>query len=159
MANQSMSGKTNFNTDPNHVYYDLQIFNNDTVGTTANVPVQFTETRNSTILANPSEYFLSIARFSLDTPSLPVFIPEVETSLIRNPIITNPLSPFFGQQDPNLLVYQVAFFNSTAANNAGQAINIPIRYFPDFNTTVQPPKNLDINAVSSKYYWVYQSVE
>ena len=144
MASQTMSGKTNYNTDPNHIYYNLQAYNNDTIGSSTNVPVKFEETRTSTILANPSEYFLSIQRFSLDTPSLPVFIPEVETDPAFNPT-----------QDPNILVYQVSFYFNNGVSTA-QPITYPIRYRNNFDPTVSPPPVLDVNAISDRYYWVNQ---
>jgi hypothetical protein len=103
MSSQSMSGKTNYNTDPNHIYYNLSLFNNDNIGTSYSVPVRFQETRTSTILANPSEYFLSIQRFHIDTPSLPVFMPEVETSLQFNP-----------SQDPDQLIYTIAIYQANS---------------------------------------------
>jgi len=142
MANQTIAGKTNYNTDPNHIYYNLQAYNNDTVGSSQAVPVRFTETRTSTILANPSEYFLSIIRFHLDTPNLPLFLPTPETSLVYNP----------APQNKNLLVYQMAVYNIGT-----NTVNIiPIIFSPQLNNTVTPPPVLDINALSNPYYFVYQ---
>jgi hypothetical protein len=144
MSSQSMSGKTNYNTDPNHIYYNLQLFNNDTVGASNSTPVRFQETRTSTILANPSEYFLSIQRFHIDTPSLPVFMPEVETSPIYNPT-----------QDPDQLIYQVALYPQLSDL---PPLIIPIKYVGKagntFNKDVRPPSRLDVNALSNPYYFV-----
>lgn len=137
-----MSGKTNYNTDPNHIYYNLTLYNNDNLGTSSSVPVRFSETRTSTILANPSEYFLSIQRFHIDTPSLPVFMPEVETDITLNPT-----------QDPNQLIYYIAIYQQ---NSTAGPYLIPIRYNNSFNPTVLPPSQLDINAVSNPYYFVYE---
>jgi hypothetical protein len=92
-------------------------------------------------LANPSEYFLSIIRFHLDTPNLPLFLPTPETALVFNPL-----------QDPNLLVYQLAIYQ--ANSNLAPWI-IPIKFSPQFNT-LPPPATLDINALSNPYYYVYQ---
>lgn len=137
-----MSSKTNYNTDPNHIYYNLQAYNNDTIGASTNVPVKFEETRTSTILANPSEYFLSIQRFSIDTPSLPVFLPEVETD-----------PKFNVGQDPNVLIYWVAFYQQGTAT---QPVTFPIIFNKSFNPTQPPPAILNINAISDKYYFVNQ---
>lgn len=142
MSSQTMSGKTNFNTDPNHIYYNLTLFNNDNIGTSESVPVRFQETRTSTILANPSEYFLSIQRFHIDTPSLPVFMPEVETSLVFNPT-----------QNPNQLIYSLAIYRQ---NSVSPPFIIPITFSNQLNKTVLPPSQLDINAVSNPYYFVYE---
>jgi len=141
MSSQSLSGKTNYNTDPNHIYYNLQLYNNDNVGSSNAVPVRFQETRTSTILANPSEYFLSIQRFSIDTPSLPVFMPEVETSPIYNPT-----------QNPNQLIYQIAIYQQ---NSLQGPFIFPINFSNQLNI-VPPPQNLDVNAVSDPYYFVYE---
>ena len=142
MSSQTMSGKTNYNTDPNHIYYNLQAYNNDCVGVSNNVPVKFEETRTSTILANPSEYFLSIQRFTIDTPSLPLFMPEVETDIAFNPT-----------QDPNQLIYWVAFYKKASTN---PPIAFPIMFSPSFSPTVPPPAKLDVNAISDRYYFVSQ---
>ena len=145
MSSQSMSGNANYNTDPNHLYYDLQLLNNDTVGAGEILPVRFTETRTSTILANPSEYFLSIQRFSLDTPSLPVFLPEVET---RTDIGYNVNS------NPDQLVYKMAVYEWGS--------NIPpvmasVIYSNQYDVTVNiPVAPFDAETLSNQYYFVYQ---
>jgi len=144
MANQTIAGKTNYNTDPNHIYYNLQAYNNDTIGSSQSVPVRFTETRTSTILANPSEYFLSIIRFHLDTPNLPLFLPTPETSTVYNPT-----------QNINQLVYQIAIYKGGTTDAPDI---IPIMFNPQLNTSNNnpPPAVLDLNALSNPYYFVYQ---
>jgi len=63
-------------TDDTHIYYDISIFNNDTSGDMP-VNLKFTEQRSGGALVdNPSDYYLSIVRFEIDSPSLPVFIPQ-----------------------------------------------------------------------------------
>lgn len=73
-----MSGTQNgqLSTDPFHVYYNISIQNDDTSGDNPPPILKFDEIRNGTILQNPSDYFLSVVRFSVDTPTLPIFIPE-----------------------------------------------------------------------------------
>ena len=64
-----------------HIYYDLNIVNNNQ--DTKNGPPQlvFNDIRNSAILQNPSDYFLSVIRFTLQTAnSLPIWIPEIDVS-------------------------------------------------------------------------------
>ena len=145
MASQSMSGKANYNTDPNHIYYDLQLLNNDTVGAGEILPVRFTETRTSTILANPSEYFLSIQRFSLDTPSLPVFLPEVETRTEQD---------FNPQSDPYILVYKMAIYQWGSATPPAYK---PVMYSNQYDVTVRVPSApFDLETLSDPFYFVYQ---
>jgi hypothetical protein len=145
MSSQSMSGKANYNTDPNHLYYDLQLLNNDTVGAGEILPVRFTETRTSTILANPSEYFLSIQRFSLDTPSLPLFLPEVET---RKELYFNE------SDDPNQLVYKMAVYKWGSST---QPLYRSVEYSNQYDVTVPIPTPPFTNeTLSDPYYFVYQ---
>lgn len=65
-------------SSPDHLYLDLSIVNNDTTGE-ALQPLNFRETRTTPILDNPSNYFMSVARFEVDTPgySLPMFQPKL----------------------------------------------------------------------------------
>jgi hypothetical protein len=63
------------NNSPIHIYYDLNIVNNNQ--DTKNGPPQlvFNDIRNSSILSNPSDYFLSVIRFTLQTAnSLPIIM-------------------------------------------------------------------------------------
>jgi hypothetical protein len=60
------------NSQPSQIYYDLDVVNTTSENTSASDTNQlnrltFTEVRSSPILENPSDYFLSIVRFSLDT--------------------------------------------------------------------------------------------
>jgi hypothetical protein len=62
-----------------HIYYDLDIINNDSQGNFPDQPLNFTETRNTPFVDNPMDYFMSIVRFEIsNTSSLPVFIPEIK---------------------------------------------------------------------------------
>ena len=64
---------------PDNVFLDLSTVNNDTTGSVIKSNLEFSETRTQDFLSNPSNYFLSIVRFNVDTPntSLPVFIPLI----------------------------------------------------------------------------------
>ncbi len=141
MSSQTLSGKTNYNTDPYHIYYDLQIQNNDTSGINESIPVRFEETRNSTILANPSQYFLSIVRFFVDTPVLPLIVPQVET----NPAL-NPMS------DPALTIYD---FCIVPTDGSVPTPVIGHVYYQSTDTTLTPPA-VNKNSISDPYYYTYQ---
>lgn len=67
-------------SSPDHLYLDLSIINNDNTGSSPKTNLNFNETRTNPILDNPSNYFLTIARFEVDTPAvtLPIFIPLLE---------------------------------------------------------------------------------
>jgi hypothetical protein len=90
-----------------NVYYDVTITNIETID--QNPPsLYFNETRNTPFIYDPESYYLSIIRFTLDTPTLPVFIPVIQPNQGNRDLTiysvtlswTNPVSPFqvFNQQ-------------------------------------------------------------
>jgi hypothetical protein len=111
--------------------------NLDKTGNQAAPILRFTEVRNTPYLNAPENYFLSVVRFSLQTPSLPIFIPLVQT----------------GQANPNLTIYSITMEYEVAGN--------PIVYqkFMEFVPTnlhlSQPSPPLINQDVSTEYYYVY----
>ena len=96
-----------FQDTPDNVYYDVTITNLETLD--KNPPIlYFNETRNTPFVFDPESYYLSIVRFTLDTPTLPVFIPLIQPNqgdvnlTIYSVTLswTNPVAPFqtFNQQ-------------------------------------------------------------
>jgi len=81
----------NANNTPEKLYYDIQLTNLETSGTVPPV-LNFIETRNVPFLYDAEKYYMSIIRFSLDTPNLPVFIPTIQLN----------------QEDINLTIYSVS---------------------------------------------------
>jgi len=69
--------KANTDTSPFHLYYDMNIINNDSSFPAEPVRFQYKETRSNYFLLSPQDYFMSIVRFNLQTPTLPVFIPQI----------------------------------------------------------------------------------
>ena len=71
---------------PDLAFLDLSVVNDDVIGTGSKQNLYFTESRNAPIISNPKDYYMSILRFTLDTParSLPIFIPSMDTSLTNN---------------------------------------------------------------------------
>jgi hypothetical protein len=94
-------------SSPDKLYFDIQIENLNNID---QVPtfLSFIETRNTPLLHTPEEYYMSVVRFTIDTPTLPVFTPSIQyNSTNRNLTIysvtltwTNPVAPFqqFNQQ-------------------------------------------------------------
>ncbi len=70
-----------------HIYYNILITNKKTVSTPPK-KITYEQQRVSPFLYNPSDYLFSIIRFSLDTCSLPVFIPTMDLSEQGNVNIT-----------------------------------------------------------------------
>jgi hypothetical protein len=124
--------------EPYHIYYDLTILNNDTTGTQRPPFLQFTEIRNSPYLMNPSDYFCSVVRFSLETPSLPVIIPQVQV----------------GQNDPNLLVYSITLAHPTLEPNGIQKY---LSFVPQSSVVLFPTPTTPItaSALVNEYYYTF----
>ena len=69
--------KGNSDNQPFHIYYDMNVINNDSSFPAKPVRFQYKETRSNYFLLCPQDYFMSIVRFNLQTPTLPVFIPQI----------------------------------------------------------------------------------
>ena len=67
--------KSSIKNDDDLIYYDILATNY--TKETSNIRLNFEETRASPFLQKPSDFNLSIVRFSLDTYNLPVFIPII----------------------------------------------------------------------------------
>jgi hypothetical protein len=137
-------------TQPTQIYYDLDVVNTiqPSLTTSQTSPANrltFTEVRSSPILDNPSDYFLSIIRFSLDTAgSMPLFIPQIE---LKNAVGVAPW---------NNTVYYVSVEYNPPATPADRLIaKKRVIYVPQSNIyavpSVVPP---DIQANTQPYYWV-----
>lgn len=119
--------------EPDHLYMDLQLVNNDTTGLNPPVPLVFNEARNSPILMNPALWNLSIIRFSVDTVgNLPVFIPQVQ----------------LGQADPNLLIYSFTLKYKTFEYQAY------VQFAPQDATQPLPQAPLVFQDLTSTYYYL-----
>jgi hypothetical protein len=69
---------------PFHQYYDMNIINNDSSFPAKPVRFQYKETRSNYFLLSPQDYFMSIVRFNLQTPTLPIFIPQINLNTNTN---------------------------------------------------------------------------
>ena len=124
-------------TNPYHIYYDLDVVNLDKTGTQSPPILRFIEVRNNPYLNAPENYFLSVVRFSIQTPSLPIFIPLIQT----------------GQPDPNLTIYSVSMSYEVGGNNlVYQAF---MNYSPQNLFLPIPSPPLVNQDVSTEYYFIY----
>ena len=113
--------------EPYHIYYDLNILNNDTTGTQRPPFLQFTEIRNSPYLTNPNDYFCSVVRFSVETPTLPVLIPQVKLG-----------GTVAGSE--NDTVYSVTLSHQTLLNPATTpALQQFVQFIPQSSLALFPP--------------------
>jgi hypothetical protein len=124
------------NNNPQHVYYDINIVNQDIYGSYPNPHIKFAEVRNTPYLKNAANYFMSVVRFALETPSLPLFIPIIQT----------------GQSNPNLTAYQ---FNLTYTYS-GTTYEAPIylAFAPQNIGEPTPAAPTTAQDLTSTYYYV-----
>lgn len=123
------------------IYYNINMTGNPNEITT---PANFYEERTQPILENPSDYYMSVIRFSLDGSLIPIFI---------CPIIYNTLDP----NDINLTPFIVTLRTATASYSQN------VRYVPENNRTPLPvppsdplgPTPIRGQDLTSSYYYIY----
>ena len=124
----------NLDEIPYHIYYDTSITNNDITG---NHPLRlnFSETRSGgSLISNPSDYFFSIVRFEVQTPNLPVFIPQI----------------MLNQTDSvNKTIYRLEFFYN------GQSFGDYVYYEPAYTTITPPILPLSQADLVHPYYHIH----
>ena len=73
-----------------HIYYNITLTNNDLSDSGVYPAVSFTETRNTPFLSCPEDYNMSVVRFNLETPTIPVLVCQPDlTALDVNTTIYN----------------------------------------------------------------------
>lgn len=125
------------------LYYDIVISNIN--NRSAPPPfLYFNETRNSPFVYKPDDYYLSIVRFTVDTPSLPVFTCVVQAN----------------QPDVNLSIYAITL-DWTNPLNPAQTFSFQrfLRFAPQtLSATVPRPPSQTENGLqdnSGGYYYIY----
>ena len=148
-----MSGITtrgNLNSsDPYNLYYDINVvtdYDPTLTGETA-PPLTFTETRQNPIISYPEDYLLSVVRFTLDSPTLPIWSPDVLLGV--------------GQTNPNKLIQS---FSMSVTDYAVPAT--PVTYYvttpsnwefiPDDLTARVPTAPFVFQNLQDPYYYVYE---
>ena len=148
-----MSGITtrgNLNSsDPYNLYYDINVvtdYDPTLTGDTAPA-LTFTETRQNPIISYPEDYLLSVVRFTLDSPTLPIWSPDVLLGV--------------GQTDPNKLIQS---FSMSVTDYAIPAT--PVEYYvttpsnwefiPDDLTVPAPAAPFVFQNLQDPYYYVYE---
>lgn len=126
---------------PSKIYYDVTITNFENTGDVLPPVVTFNETRSIPFLYDPEQYYLSIVRFQLDTPSLPVFIPSIQID----------------QSNNDLTIYSVQL---QWTNNAGTTTYSSgekfVTWKPQFQVAPPPPPSKNIGGIqdnSTGYYY------
>jgi hypothetical protein len=139
-----------------YLYYNADIVNNNTNNTINGVSVidpiiRFNETRDTPLIRNAGDYYLSIIRFSMDGPGrdLPILIPNIQEGT--------------GQTNVNLTSYAMSiglqqnFIGGAGGVSAFTAYALPtprfIQYSPEIqNSTVAP---LPLSMANSNFLGQY----
>ena len=122
-------------SDPDRIYYDIQITNLQSASTPPPT-LYFNEIRNTPFVQCPEDYYFSIIRFTLDTPTLPVFVPEIDTSPITNPYQLDPSgNPIPNTQDVNQTIYSYQFSYAGYFDPSGQTF---VEWSAQDATALQP---------------------
>jgi hypothetical protein len=131
----------NQNNTPEKLYYDIQLTNLES-STTPPPVLNFIETRNVPFLYDPEKYYMSIIRFSLDTPNLPVFIPTIQLN----------------QPDINLTIYTVCLqWTNPLDDTQIYTVITPVIFIPQSKIAPIPP-GPDVTGIQfngGNYYNVY----
>ena len=126
------------NTTDN-VYYNVTISNIENKDNYSPQPIEFSMTRNQSIIDDPSKYYCSIIRFSINGAEIP--------------ILSFPIQNGQTQTNPNLGQASVTL---KYLNNVQQEYLI---YLPSSNYTAPPPPSSNpphYTAYDSPYYYIYE---
>jgi hypothetical protein len=115
------------NSDDN-VYFDILMTNN-IQSNKAPIPAYYSATRTKPLLEDTTDYALSIIRFSLDTPYLPIWSPQIQPN----------------QDNANLTTYSITL-SYTDSSNQTIAYQQYIQFIPQNKSLLNNP---------DEYYWVY----
>ena len=133
--------------DASHIYYNINISNDYSGYDTSNgaiIPVNtttkelqlvFNQSRAQPYIINPSKYFLSVQRFTIESPNLPVFICQ----------------PIVGQANVNKSIYSITI--QKQSDGATQTRNVI--WQPDDKTVTIPSGVVTTSWQTNKYYYCY----
>jgi hypothetical protein len=122
-------------SDPFHVYLNLDVLNNSTEN---DQKLIFSETRTIPFLKNAEDYFLTVARFNLQTSNnFPVLIPDIQ----------------IGQSNPDITVYTITMSGYVGPD--AKTFTRNVKYIQTDNTAPIPGVPINVVDRSSNYYWIY----
>lgn len=126
---------------PVHSYLDLSFINNDATpgGNKKPVVLTYEEIRNSPYLLDAGSYFMSVVRWTVDTSSLPVWIPEIR---INQPI-PNPFETIY------------SFTMSFVVGVTTIEVQTYITWFPQNVNTPVPVPPVSQQDLSNDFYYCY----
>lgn len=131
-----------------HIYYNINISNDysgyDISSNNAVMPVAtnnkelqlvFNQSRAAPYLINPSKYYLSVQRFTIESPSLPVFICQ----------------PIVGQSNVNKSIYSITLYRNTDDTS----LTLPVLWQPDDKTVPIPTGTVTNSWQTNPYYYCH----
>nr|WPF46777.1 MAG: putative minor capsid protein [Lake Baikal virophage 12] len=159
LGTTQFSSSVDDDIDPDYVYYNANIINNNTelALDNADPQIRFQETRDTPIVRDASKYNFSIIRFTMNGAGkdLPLFIPVIRTG------VDNPTN------DINLTIYSVSMTMTVVYTVLGNPYTTtitslqPLIYVSETqDLAVAPPPNPNtisagVQDITTRYYWVY----
>ncbi len=122
-----------------NIYYNIQISNlNNTSGKP--LPIQYTDTRSLPLVESTTGYKMSIIRFRLDTQSLPVWIPAIQSN----------------QSNVNLTTYSITLQYTNPSTNQSIQYQAFMIFEPQ-DLSSSPPTTVPTSYTdaSNSYYYVF----
>ena len=129
-----------------HIYYNILITNRNTVSTPPKMII-YEQQRVSPFLYNPSDYLFSIIRFSLDSCSLPVFIPTMDLSEQGNITITP------GEAQPTIYSVTLTYTDPTSGITISSGRS-QVNWIPEIKSATLPNNSqYGLQDNSTGYYY------
>jgi len=131
------------NVEPDQIYFDVNVTNFESK-TQRPTPFNYNESRTMPFINNPHEYYLSILRFTIDSGTIPVFIPSIQPN----------------QGNKNLTIYSVSMsYDPAGAYPAQFNQQVYIQWVPqDASAPVPLSPNANFNKLQNNttgYYNCY----
>jgi hypothetical protein len=144
-------------SDQSHIYYNIQIYNNSTnyntnggtIPTVLSVPADFSQQRAKPFINKPSEYFLTLPYFRLDSNSFP--------SQIVQPIVN---SSYTTVNSKNITlegipsIYAI-YLQVHDGPNILNEVYQQILWKPLDETLEPPPSPIKVDDIQNEYFWNY----
>jgi len=135
-------------TDSELIYYNITMKNNNTGynkngtadGNDTAIIVDFNEARSQPYINCASDYYMSVIRFNIDTPEIPILI----------------VQPYQKWTQINKLVYQIAIQTGGTDYKVGGVIwKRNIDWVPEDSSAVAPVGSVPVNYTDYPYYYCY----
>ena len=149
MSRYNYRNNTAGTLDSTHIYYNINYTDpvsgsdTDSSGNIVELPTNgkdlvfnFNQNRAAPYLQRPEDYYLSVIRFTIESPNLPVFIAQ----------------PVLGSDDPYKTIYTVTLMGSD--NIPHQS---PVYWFPEDRTSELPNVPIQLSSINptDPFYYCY----